>query len=148
MELLTVIIVAACLTLASGVMMLSHVRTWRAFQRGGPYAPDFDYRRRQFRRRMQTSAMLGILAVSLPIGVALTEWLRSGLFAFCYCLAAVLLVCWILLLAIVDIWATKRHFGRLGDKFLFEKLKLDAELRRAEREGKQPPSSNKRPQRP
>ncbi len=130
MDLLTVTIVSALLLLAAGVMMLSHVRAWRAFKQEGLDAEDFDYRRRQFRRRMQTSAMLGLLAVALPAGMAITTWLRSGWVFLFYCLAMILLVCWVILLALVDAWATKHHFGRLRDKCLVEKLRLEAEIRR------------------
>jgi hypothetical protein len=42
----------------------------------------------------------------------------------------ILLVCWVILLALVDAWATKHHFGRLRDKCMVEKLRLEAEVRR------------------
>jgi hypothetical protein len=132
MELLTVITVSSLLLLAAGVMMLSHVRAWRAFQQEGLDPEEFDYRRRQFRRRMQTSAMLGLLAVSLPVGIGLSIWLRSGWFALIFCAAAILLVCWVLLLALVDVWATKHHYGRLRHQCLVEKLKVEAEIRRVQ----------------
>ncbi len=130
MDLPTVIIVSLLLLVAAGVMMLSHVRAWRAFRQQMLDAEDFDYRRRQFRRRMQTSAMLGLLAVALPVGIVLTNWLRSGWFVLFYCLAMIVVVFWVILLALVDAWATKHHFGRLRHQCMVEKLKLEAEIRR------------------
>jgi hypothetical protein len=139
MDLSTVIVVSSLLLLAAAVMMLSHLRAWRTFQQQLPENGDcplspadteeLDYRRRQFRRRMQTSAMLGLLAFALP-GIFLTAWLRSGWFFLIYCVAVILGVCWVLLLALVDVWATKHHFGRLRHQCLVEKLKLNAEVRR------------------
>ena len=108
-------------------LMISHHRTWRRVQRRQPEAEELDYRRRQFRRRTQTSAMLGLLAVAIfvvqlipgPPLLVLISW------------GVVLLVLgWIGLLAVVDIWATKHYFGRLRQTFLVEEAKLQAELRR------------------
>ncbi|MCE5267627.1 MAG: hypothetical protein LLG00_07060 [Planctomycetaceae bacterium] len=130
MDLSSVIIIAALLVLVAGVMMLSHVRNWRAFQHVQLDAVELDFRRRQFRRRMKTSAMLGVLAIALPIGIGLAHRLRSGWFALFYCLAMLLAVAWIVLLALADIFATRHHYGRLRDQCFVERVKLEAELRR------------------
>ncbi|MEN6449938.1 MAG: hypothetical protein ABFC96_05570 [Thermoguttaceae bacterium] len=132
MELLTLVVVSTAMLLVASVMLWSHVRDWRIFQQAGLDAEELDYRRRQFRRRMQTSAMLGLLAIALPVGIGLTIWLRSGWFFLFFCLGMILAVCWVILLAIVDICATRRHFGRVHDQHLLEKLKLEAERRRRE----------------
>ena len=42
----------------------------------------------------------------------------------------ILLVCWVALLALVDVWATKHHFNRLQHRCQIEQAKLEAELRR------------------
>lgn len=130
MGILSVALFSAILLAFAAGLMVSHVRTWRTFQQEKLDAEDFDYRRRQFRRRMQTSAMLGLLAVALLAGQLLTEWLRSGWFAGVYWFAVILLVCWVGLLAVVDMWATKHHFGRLRQHCLVEQAKLEAEIRR------------------
>lgn len=91
---------------------------------------ELDFYRRQFRRRIQTSAMLGILGVGLFAGELLKWWISSELFFIIYYAAALLLVIWVALLAGADIWATQYHFGQLRQKCLIEQAKLHAEIRR------------------
>ncbi len=130
MDISSVILVSVLLLLAASGLMVSHVWTWRAFQQEELDAEEFDYRRRQFRRRMQTSAMLGLLAAAVLVGYVLTVWLRSGWFALVFWMAVIGVACWVALLAAVDIWATKHHFGRLRHHCLVEQAKLQAEIRR------------------
>jgi hypothetical protein len=79
---------------------------------------------------MHTSAMLGLLAIAVLIGYVLTWWLRSGWFALVFWTAVMVLACWVMLLAAMDIWATKRHFGRLRHHYVVEQAKLEAQIRR------------------
>ena len=95
-------------------------------------AGELDFYRRQFRRRIQTSAMLGILAVMIFLGELLALWIISHVFFIIYWAAALVLVAWVALLAGADIWATQYHFGQLRQKCLIEQAKLQGELRRAE----------------
>jgi hypothetical protein len=130
MDISSVILVSVLLLLVAAGLIVSHVRTWRGFQQENADAEEFDYRRRQFRRRMQTSAMLAVVAAGLLIGYLLTVWLRSDWFTVIYWIAMMGLACWIVLLAIVDAWATKHHFGRMRYHCLVEQAKLQAELHR------------------
>ena len=130
MDVSSVIVVSGLLLLAAVVLMVSHVRAWRAARQKQLDAEEFDYRRRQFRRRMQTSAMLGVLAVAMLVGYVLTFWLSSKVFALAFWTAIILVVVWTCLLALVDIWATKHYFGRLRHDTLVEQAKLRAEIRR------------------
>lgn len=130
MDLASVILVSVLLLLAAVGLMISHVRAWRAFQQQDLDPEEFDYRRRQFRRRMQTSAMLGLLGVALSVGYRLTVWLGPEIFVTVFWIAVMLVACWVALLGLVDIWATKHHFGRLHHNCLVEQAKLKAEIRR------------------
>ena len=130
MDIASVILVTAILFLAAIGLIVSHMRSWHAFQQAGLDEEEFDYRRRQFRRRMQTSAMLGLLAVAMLVGYLLTGWLNSGWFALIFWTAVMGVACWVGLLALVDIWATKHHFDRLRHHCAVEQAKLQAELRR------------------
>jgi hypothetical protein len=132
MDMTSVIVVSLLLLLAAVVLMISHVRSWRAARQEELDAEEFDYRRRQFRRRIQTSAMLGILAVAMLVGYVLTLWLGSRVFALAFWSALVLVVGWTCLLALVDMWATKHYFGRVRHNTLVEQAKLRAEIRRLE----------------
>lgn len=130
MDIASVVLVTTILFLAAVGLIISHMRSWQAFQQQNLDEEEFDYRRRQFRRRMQTSAMLGLMAIAMLVGYVLTEWLNSGLFAALYWLAVMGVACWVALLALVDIWATKHHFDRLRHHCVVEQAKLEIELRR------------------
>ena len=126
----SVALVSLFLLLFAAWFMVSHVQSWRAHQRQDLAPEDLDYRRRQYRRRMQTSAMLGVLAVAMFTWKLLTAWLHSPWFSAVFLIGIILLVCWIGLLALVDAWATKHHFGRLRHHCTVEQAKLEAEIRR------------------
>ena len=125
------LISALLLSAALGVMYW-HVLSWRRAQLADLAAGELDFYRRQFRRRIQTSAMLGILAVMIFLGVLFTWWINSHVFFIIYWAAALLLVIWVALLAGADIWATQYHFGQLRQKCLIEQAKLHAEIRRVQ----------------
>ncbi len=131
MDFLTTLLVSLLLLLAAVVMLFAHRRAWKSVRDDGLDAEELDFHRRRCRRRMQTSAMLGVLAVALAVGdAATTWWTRSGWFAAAFWLTAMLLACWIALLALADIWATRHHYARLRNRCLVERAKLQAELRR------------------
>ncbi len=137
MDNVSVTIVSIVLLLSSIGLLFSHVHTWRAYQEHSHDEEDYDYRRRQYRRRMQTSAMLGVMAIAMPLGCFLTEWIRSGLFAALYWCGVMGIACWIGLLALVDIWATKHHFGRLRHGCIVAQAKLQHEIDRIKAEEEQ-----------
>ncbi len=109
-------------------LMVSHVRSWRVQRAAGLDPKELEYRRRQFRRRMQTSAMLAVVAAALPIGLwVLSRWPKVGAFFWGGVLSLVL---WLGTLALADMWATKRYYGKLRYDYRVEQARLEAELRR------------------
>ena len=123
-------LISLFLLLCAVGLMLSHFRTWRRFRQQDIEPEEWDYRRRQFRRRMQTSALLALLAVAIFVGEVLTRWIESTWFSLCFWSGVLLGVLWVGLLAAGDIWATKHHYDRLRQSYLIEKAKLQVELRR------------------
>jgi hypothetical protein len=132
MDIWSTFLVSVLLLLAALGLMYWHLLSWRRLQTAELALGDKDFYFRQFRRRIQTSAMLGILALGLFVGELLTWWIKSELFFIVYWGATLLLVVWVALLAAVDIWATQYHFGKLRQKCLVEQAKLHAEIRRAQ----------------
>ena len=131
-----ILLVSLGLLAAAVAMMRWHVRAWRASQCEEIDSEEFDYRRHQFRRRMQSSAMLGLLAIALAAGHFLPLWIHSNWFHLAFWCVALLVACWLGLLALADMWATKQHFARQQDRDLVERVKLEAEARRlAARQG-------------
>jgi hypothetical protein len=128
LELLWSIVLAVTLVLAAAGLMIWHVRAWRSADKQPISSEERDYRRRQFRRRMQTSAMLGVIAASLPAGVVvMRQWPKVGAF---YWGGVLLLVGWVGLLALADMWATRHYYGRIRRDYAIEQARLQAELNR------------------
>jgi peptidoglycan/LPS O-acetylase OafA/YrhL len=121
------VLVSLLLLLFAAGLMAMHVQSWRRLRRREPDPHEFDYRRRQLRRRMQTSGLLGLLAVAIFVGQWVTE---PNLLGFLFWGGVLLVLAWVALLAIVDMLATKHHFARLRQTYLVEEAKLQAELRR------------------
>ena len=94
-------------------------------------AEELDYRRRQYRRRMQTSVILGGLAIAMFVGTLLTFRLPPrSLFVPIFWGVFLLVLGWVVVLAAADMVATRRHFRRVRSETLVERAILQAELRR------------------
>lgn len=128
---------ALFLLLCAAGLMVWHVRAWRAQRQRKLEPEEREFFRRQFRRRMQTSTMLAIIAAALPVGPWIiqmadehreADWPKRG-FAVWVAVLIGLLV-WVGLLAVADIWASRHFFGRLRQRYWLEKTRLEAELRR------------------
>lgn len=112
-----------------------HVRAWHRWELQDLSPRERDYRRRQFRRRVQTSAMLALLGLGLFLGRWLMEFPVPPFWKVLYWSGLLLLLFWMGLLAGADAVATRLHFGRLHQDYLLEQTRLQAELRRAKRCG-------------
>lgn len=134
METLPSLLFAAVLLFFSGGWMVWHARSWRSAQGQSLAAREYDFRRRQFRRRMQTSAMVAALALAIAIGPRIVSppWLVVS-----FWLGVVLVVFWIGLLALADAVVTRLYYSRLDGECQVERKRLEAELRRLEAEGRE-----------
>jgi hypothetical protein len=107
-----------------------HVRTWRR-QRERIDLSDEDYRyfRSQYYRRTQASAMMIVLAVAIVIGtnVISVEW-HPQLYVYFWC-GTVVLVAWMALLAIGDLWLVRRYAARQRGELLRARREIDRKLR-------------------
>jgi uncharacterized membrane protein YgcG len=131
MDIWSAIPIPLFLLVCAAVLMGMHARTWRSVQEREMEAAERDYHWRQFRRRMQSSAMLGVLAVGIFVGQWVSEVARPAI-VFIFWGGVALLVLWVAVLAVTDILATKYYYGRLRQGFLVEQAKLQARLRRME----------------
>jgi hypothetical protein len=123
------------LAAATGLIVW-HVRVWRQVQamEPPPEPGELDYHRRQFRRRMQTSGMLAVLAVAILGGRWITvPPLPVWVFA-AYWAAITLMALWVGLLALADVVATRLFYGRLRDTYRVEEARLRYQLRRLQEE--------------
>jgi hypothetical protein len=113
----------------SGVLLDSHRRAWRAAQQD---ATKSERERRfalaQYRRRMQASGIIGVLGAAIGIGplVPREPWplviYLASLSGACGC---------IMVLAALDVWATRQYYARLRNEQLTAEIKLARELHAA-----------------
>jgi hypothetical protein len=130
MDLWSSALVSVVLIASAVGLMVWHVRAWHAAQSASPDQREIKYRYGQYRRRMQTSAMLGLLGVLIFIGQLAMVWIDSRLFAVIFWGGVLLLLLWMGLLAVADMVATQQHFSRLRTDYLVERARLQAEARR------------------
>jgi hypothetical protein len=126
---------ALVLWTAAAWLMNSHLRDWREVLRKKDELEqeEFDFRRQQFRRRMQTSAMLGVVGTAMLAGGLLMLIWPHPLVVTVFWGGVMLLVLWLGLLALADMAWTRFHFSRLKRNHLAEEARLQAELRRLKR---------------
>ena len=123
------LISALLLAIAVG-LMLSHVRSWRAAQHRQLAPLELDFRRRQFRRRMEIGALLGLLAAMIFVGELLASRMHFPLLSIIFWGGALCILLWMSLMAVIDMMAMKFHFSRLRQNCLIEQARLKAELQR------------------
>lgn len=89
-----------------------------------------DHLRRRYRRRIQTSTLLGVVGVAI-LGGRLFPPDQARLANVIYWFCLTLLVLWMALLGVADIIATRLYFGRLRRNVEIQRTALEAQLRRA-----------------
>lgn len=98
-------------------------------------AREREHLKKRYRRRMQTSTMVGFVGIAILAGRLFPAEDPSIVTVF-YWAGVALLVLWMALLALADMIATRVHYGAQRRKFDGERAKLEAQLRRLEAEKK------------
>jgi hypothetical protein len=126
-----VYVVSLLLIGLSGVLLDMHLRSWRTDQIDSSLTErDRRFAKAQFRRRVQASGIIGVLGAAIGVGplVPREPWpmvLYVGFMAAaCLC---------IMLLATLDLWATRMNYERLRSEQLAAQVKLARELKQDER---------------
>ncbi len=115
------------LLIAAVGLMGWHQKSWKTVYGIEQDAKELDFHWRQFRRRMQCSAMLVFLAVAVFVG----QWITAPpLLVILFWSGTLLIVAWLILLAVADIIVTVHHFQGLRADCLVEQAKLKAEAKR------------------
>lgn len=79
---------------------------------------DYDFRQRQFRRRVQTSLLVGAVGLLLP----LAGWIVDPTWNVLYGVALLSLVGWMAMLGVADLVATRHHFNRVREQMLSDMM--------------------------
>lgn len=115
---------------SAGLLIAWHRRTWRAAESAPLDEKERVYRERQYRRRMQTAVMLGLVGLVMLAGNWIAQPGVDVVFAIGYWVVLLVLLGWILLLTLIDYTSTRLHFGRLQRNYQIEELRLRSELAR------------------
>jgi hypothetical protein len=106
----------------SGVLLDSHRRSWRAAQYADSVSPsDLRFARSQYRRRTQASSTIGVLGAVLGVYPLVPQ---APLPITLYLIAITLACLAIMMLAALDVWATRQNFLRLRTEQLTTQVRL------------------------
>src|SRR6478735_9766363 len=112
----------------SGVLLDLHRRSWRTVQQVESIsAGDLRFARSQYRRRVQASGTIGVLGAVLAVYPLVP---RVPLPFTLYLVAITLACVAIMMLAMLDAWATRQNFLRLRSEQVTDQLKLARDLGR------------------
>jgi hypothetical protein len=121
-------VASTLLILSSGLLIRSHFRTWRKRRRDPELnQADMLHYSGQFRRRLQASAILGLIGVLMAAGDLLVPWHRAPKMFAIFWVAILIMAGYLMLLAVLDVFATAAH-GRAA------LARLKAQRRQLERE--------------
>jgi hypothetical protein len=126
---------SAALVFTSLVMLAWHVKAWREADHGGLAERDYEFFRRQYRRRAQSSGMLGIIGL-LILGHL---WVPDNTMLAVYWSGVLGLVVWTVLLAAADFAASRLHYGQQVAEQRTEHLLLKREIEKFRRESSPDP---------
>ena len=104
------LIFGLCLAIGGSLALDWHVRSWkRQQQETDGTAPERDYYRRQFSRRIQASGLIVLIGILLPVGDSLIPWERyPGAFA-AFWIIVLGLALWVMWLGCRDLLSTRVH---------------------------------------
>ncbi len=123
---IAVIIISLLLLGISGLLIDSHRRTWRE-ARDSATLPERDkqFAGSMFRRRMLASGTIGAIGA----GIAVWPLVPREPLALAGYLAMLLAACtWIMLLALLDFWATRQYYRRLRNEHREKQVHLAIEM--------------------
>jgi len=94
------------------------------------------FKRRQHRRRIQISVLIGICGLCMFAGVHFSHETQKGFFALSWALA-ILFIFWTMILALVDAMSIRMHYKRIHNHNIAEETKyryqLEQEMKKLEK---------------
>ncbi len=119
--------ISLLLIVLCGFLLDLHRRSWRQAQADRELSVrDQRFALAQFRRRTQASGLIGLIGVAIGIEPLVP---RTPFSVTCYAIALVFGCGCILLLAMVDVWATRQKYRQILSEHITAEAKLAAELR-------------------
>lgn len=115
---------AAFLLCVSALLLWIHRQAWRVCQSEGLEEHAFDFRYRQYRRRMQASAMIGIVGALVIVSLAVPEPVPNAVLW----LVVISLVLWMLVLAFADMVSSYFYYAQVRAQHMAEHATLQAQV--------------------
>lgn len=106
-----------------------HMRAWQAVQAGEKDDRERQFQARRYRRRMQASGMLALIAVAIAGGQTIDQRANPSLFVW-FWFGVIVLVFWMCALALADALSTHLHVSRTLRQHKVVKAQLEAEVNR------------------
>ena len=122
------------LIVISLILVVGHIRAWRTADHGGLAEVERAFQARRYRRRLQTSAMLGVIGLLMLGELWLDKVFKDELPRLLYWSGVGLLLLWLLLLAASDWLASRQHYRGQLDRLQTDRDVLRSELERLRRE--------------
>lgn len=124
--------IALSLTLlfVSALLVAMHVRAWRTVDHGGLGAAGREFHERRYRRRLQSSLMLGVIGLLVLGDLWLDAVFPDPWARLLYWSGVGLLLLWLLLLAASDWLASRQHYRGQLNRLQTERDVLRADLER------------------
>ena len=110
----------------SSVLGVWHIRTWEAIKATKPTRRELNFAWRQTLRRIKVSAMLALVGVAAFV----SQFFDNPVPQFGIWAMVVLLVFWMILLAVIDAVAIRRHFAQIRSGQHAEQAKLHDEFQK------------------
>src|SRR5882724_4342193 len=125
-----VFVASLALLAVCGLLLDSHRRTWQHARDSDEFSPrEKRYALSQYRRRMQASGTIGLVGAAIAVG-PLVPHRPEPMTLY---LAALLAGCtWIMLMALLDFWATRQHYHRIRSEQMTAQVQLAREIRAAQ----------------
>lgn len=110
----------------SVALLVMHRRSWLAVRdSANSQKHEKRYALAQYRRRMQASGMIAVVGIAIGMGPLVPQ--RPG--SYTLYLGALLVACLgLVLLAGLDLWATRQHYRRMRSEQMTEQIKSAMEL--------------------
>ena len=118
------LVFAAFLLATSAGLLGWHVLSWRGVLRLERDEREIAFLRRQYRRRVQASALIGLIGMAVAGGT----WVPGPLPAALYWTGVFLAVLWLTLLALADMASSRAHYSKLHSQQLADNAVLKAQL--------------------
>ena len=133
------IVFGGMLIVTAAVMIGGHRRAWRKrLEEKSLEQSDREHYFRQYRRRMQTSAMLGLVGLLIVVGDWLIPWNQAAVWFPIYWGVVLMLTGWIGLLGVADLLSTRVYTNAALARVRSKQRELESQLaavRRAQSNG-------------